>query len=94
MSLGGLAEGGQQAVVIAGPGGVPVRDVAEVIGRHLSVPVRSVTGTEAEGHFGFLARFITMDGPASSALTRERMGWQPVQPGLIPDLDKGHYFES
>ena len=59
-----------------------------------AVPARSVTGTEAEGHFGFLAHFITMDGPASSALTRERMAWQPVQPGLIPDLDKGHYFES
>lgn len=74
--------------------GVPVRDVAEVIGRHLSVPVRSVPGTEAEGHFGFLAHFITTDGPASSALTRKRTGWQPVQPGLIPDLDKGHYFEG
>jgi len=74
--------------------GVPVREVAEVIGRHLSVPVRSVPGTEAEAHFGFLAHFITMDGPASSALTRERTGWQPVQPGLIADLDKGHYFDA
>jgi nucleoside-diphosphate-sugar epimerase len=73
--------------------GVPVRDIAEVIGRHLSVPVRSVSGTEAEGYFGFLTHFVTMDGPASSALTRERTGWQPVQPGLIPDLDKGHYFD-
>jgi hypothetical protein len=59
----------------------------------LSVPVRSVPGTEAEAHFGFLAHFITLDGPASSALTRERTGWQPAQPGLIPDLDKGHYFD-
>ena len=74
--------------------GVPVREVAEVIGRHLSVPVTSVPGTEAEAHFGFLAHFITMDGPASSALTRERTGWQPVQPGLIADLDKGHYFDA
>ncbi|MFZ0193088.1 MAG: SDR family oxidoreductase [Streptosporangiaceae bacterium] len=73
--------------------GVPVRDIAEVIGRHLSVPVRSVTGPEAEGYFGFLTHFVTMDGPASSALTRERTGWQPIQPGLIPDLDKGHYFD-
>ena len=73
--------------------GVPVRDIAEVMGRHLSVPVTSVTGAGAEGHFGFLAHFITMDGPASSALTRERTSWQPVQPGLIPDLDKGHYFD-
>jgi nucleoside-diphosphate-sugar epimerase len=73
--------------------GVPVRDIAEVIGRHLSVPVRSLRGTEAEAHFGFLTHFVTMDGPASSTLTRERTGWQPVQPGLVPDLDKGHYFD-
>jgi nucleoside-diphosphate-sugar epimerase len=72
--------------------GVPVRDVAEVIGRHLSVPARSVPGSEADARFGFLAHFMTMDGPASSALTRAQTGWQPVQPGLIPDLDKGHYF--
>jgi nucleoside-diphosphate-sugar epimerase len=70
--------------------GVPVREIAEVIGRHLAVPVRSVPDS---GRFGFLAHFVTMDGPASSALTRERTGWQPVQPGLIPDLDKGHYFD-
>jgi nucleoside-diphosphate-sugar epimerase len=73
--------------------GVPVLDIAEVIGRHLSVPARSVPGSEADARFGFLAHFITMDGPASSALTREQTGWQPVQPGLIPDLDKGHYFD-
>src|SRR5580692_1220045 len=73
--------------------GVPVLDIAEVIGRHLSVPARSVPGSEADARFGFLAHFITMDGPASSVLTREQTGWQPVQPGLIPDLDKGHYFD-
>jgi nucleoside-diphosphate-sugar epimerase len=73
--------------------GVPVRDIAEVIGRHLSVPARSVPGSEADARFGFLAHFMTMDGPASSALTRAQTGWQPVQPGLIPDLDKGHYFD-
>ncbi len=65
-----------------------------VIGRHLSLPVTAVPSSEAEGHFGFLAHFITMDGPASSAPTRERTGWQPARPGLIPDLDKGHYFEG
>ena len=96
MGLGGLAEGGQQAVVIAGPGGqhhVARLDAVQRDRSHLSVPVRSVPGTEAEGNFGFLAHFITMDGPVSGALTRERTGWQPVQPGLIPDLDKGHYFD-
>ena len=41
-----------------------------------------------------LAHFVTLDAPASSALTRERLGWHPVQPALIPDIDKGHYFDS
>jgi nucleoside-diphosphate-sugar epimerase len=71
--------------------GVPIRDIAAVLGRHLDVPVVSVPREEA-GHFGFLAGFIGLDSPASSALTRELLGWEPTQPGLIEDLDKGHYF--
>jgi nucleoside-diphosphate-sugar epimerase len=74
--------------------GVPIRDVAEVIGRHLDVPVASIPAEQAAGHFTWLAGFIGLDAPASSALTRELMGWQPTQPGLIEDLDKGHYFEN
>jgi nucleoside-diphosphate-sugar epimerase len=74
--------------------GVPIRDVAEVIGRHLDVPVVSVPAGQAAEHFTWLGGFIGMDAPASSALTRELMGWQPAQPGLIEDLDKGHYFEN
>ena len=73
--------------------GVPIRDIAAVIGRHLDVPVVSVPRDEAE-HFGFLAGFIGLDSRASSALTRELLGWQPTQPGLIEDLDKGHYFDA
>jgi nucleoside-diphosphate-sugar epimerase len=73
--------------------GVPIRDVAEVIGRHLDVPLVSVPADQAAAHFTWLGGFIGMDAPASSALTRELMGWQPTQPGLIEDLDKGHYFE-
>ena len=74
--------------------GVPIRDVAEVIGRHLDVPVVSVPAEQAAEHFTWLGGFIGLDAPASSALTRELMGWQPAQPGLIEDLDKGHYFEN
>lgn len=72
--------------------GVPIRAVADVIGRHLGLPVRSVAPEEATEHFGWLGAFLGIDSPASSALTRELMDWQPAQPGLLDDLDKGHYF--
>jgi nucleoside-diphosphate-sugar epimerase len=72
--------------------GVPIRDVAEVIGRHLDVPVASVAPEDAPGHFTWLAGFLGLDVPASSALTRELLDWHPTHPGLIDDLDKGHYF--
>ena len=72
--------------------GVPIRSVAEVIGRHLDVPVASIAAEDAAGHFTWLARFIAIDSPASSTLPRELLGWQPTQPGLIDDLEKGHYF--
>jgi nucleoside-diphosphate-sugar epimerase len=71
-----------------GDEGVPTRDIAGVIGRHLNLPVASVPA----GDFGFLGHILAIDQPASSALTRELLGWRPVQPGLIDDLDKGHYF--
>ncbi len=74
--------------------GVPIREIAEVIGRHLNLPLMSVAPEDAAGHFSWLAGFIGLDAPASSALTRELMGWQPVQPGLIEDLDQGHYFRT
>jgi len=74
--------------------GVPIRDIAEVIGRHLDVPVVSVPADEASEHFGWLAGFLAADNPVSSALTRELLGWQPIHPGLVDDLDKGHYFHS
>ena len=74
--------------------GVPIREVAEVIGRHLDVPVASIAPEHAGEHFTWLAGFIGLDSPASSALTRELLGWQPTQPGLIDDLDQGHYFRE
>jgi hypothetical protein len=77
-----------------GDEGVPVREIAEVIGRHLNVPVISVAGDQAAEHFGFLGAFFAADLPASSALTQQMLGWHPVQPGLIADLEEGHYFEK
>ena len=74
--------------------GVPTREIAEVIGRQLNVPVVSKSGEEAVDHFGWIARFFGIDGPASSAQTQERLGWRPTQPGLISDLDHGRYFET
>jgi len=73
--------------------GVPTREIAEAIGRGLNVPVVSKSGEEAADHFGWIARFFSIDGPASSALTQRQLGWRPVQPGLIADLSAAHYFE-
>jgi nucleoside-diphosphate-sugar epimerase len=74
--------------------GVPIRDIAEVIGRHLDIPVVSISRDDAGEHFTWLAGFLGVDSPASSALTREWLGWQPTHPGLIEDLDEGHYFRN
>jgi nucleoside-diphosphate-sugar epimerase len=73
---------------------VPVREIAEVIGRHLKMPVNSVPHERTAEHFGWLAPFFSANAPASSALTQKRLGWRPVQPGLIADLDAGHYFNG
>jgi len=74
--------------------GVAVRDIAAVVGRHLGVPVVAVAPEDAAGHFTWLAQFLAADSPASSALTRELLGWKPTQAGLIDDLDQGHYFRT
>src|SRR5262249_13028287 len=68
--------------------GVPVRDIAGRIGRRLNLPTASVPAAD----FGFLGTVLAVDQPASSALTRELLGRRPAQPGLIEDLDEGHYF--
>jgi nucleoside-diphosphate-sugar epimerase len=73
--------------------GVPFRDIAGVIGRHLNVPVVSISGEEA-GHFGFLSVFASLDNPTSNVLTQKVLEWQPERPGLIEDLDEGHYFSE
>ena len=72
--------------------GVPFKEITEVIGRRLGVPVVSLTQEQAAEHFGWIARFAAMDMSASSARTRSALAWRPEQPGLIADLDQDHYF--
>src|SRR2546430_6587644 len=74
--------------------GVPTRAIAEAIGRGLDLPVVSVPADQASDHFGWIARFFGSDSPTSSSATRQLLGWNPIQPGLIADLDAGHYFEQ
>jgi nucleoside-diphosphate-sugar epimerase len=74
--------------------GIPTRQLAEVIGRRLNVPAVSKTPEEAAALLGFIGHVLAMDGTASSALTQERLGWQPTHPGLLQDLEQGHYFDT
>jgi nucleoside-diphosphate-sugar epimerase len=71
--------------------GVPVRDIAEVVSTGLNLPIVSLTPEEAPAHFGWLAMFAGLDLPASSAKTRELLGWQPTGPGLLEDLKAMDY---
>jgi nucleoside-diphosphate-sugar epimerase len=75
-----------------GDEGVSFRAIAEVIGRHLNVPVASIPPERASDHFGFLGPFVALDNPTSSRHTQALLGWQPTHAGLIEDLDEGHYF--
>src|SRR6201996_851217 len=72
-----------------GDEGVPVREIAEAIGRHLNRPAKSPPPTEFEG---MLVPLLSTDMPASSTITQELLGWKPTHPGLIEDIDQGHYF--
>lgn len=75
-----------------GDEGIPYREIAEAIGRNLGVPAASIPADEAMAHFGFLGMLIQLDNPTSSARTQEIMSWKAEHPGLIADLDEGHYF--
>ncbi|MBU9228634.1 SDR family oxidoreductase [Burkholderia multivorans] len=68
--------------------GIPMRDIAEAIGRALKVPVASLSAEEAPAHFGWLAAFAGHDLVASSEKTRKVLGWNPTGPGLIADLER------
>jgi nucleoside-diphosphate-sugar epimerase len=74
--------------------GVPFRQIAEVIGRDLNVPVVSRSLDEASNHFGWFAPFAALDNPTSSERTRTLLGWKPKEPGLISDLEHGRYFDA
>jgi nucleoside-diphosphate-sugar epimerase len=77
-----------------GDEGVPFRQIADAIGRHLDVPVRSVTAAEAAEHFAHLGALVAIDSPASAEITKQLVSWEPTGPSLIDDLDQGHYFRG
>jgi nucleoside-diphosphate-sugar epimerase len=74
--------------------GILFREIAEVIGKRLNIPVVSKSPEEAANHFGWFAHFAGLDCPASSKLTQERLGWRATQPGLISDVDHEYYFKN
>ena len=86
----GVADGIYHAV---GEEGVPMRQVIDVIGRALDVPVKSISKEQAADYYGPLAMFAGLDMPASSALTQQRMGWTPTGIGLIEDISQPGYFK-
>lgn len=77
-----------------GDEGVPFAEIAQSIGRHLGVPTKSLSADEAVAHFGHLGRFVGWGGPATAAITRDLLGWEPTGPTLLEDLDMGHYFKQ
>ena len=79
-----------------GDGAIPFREISEAIGSRLGLPAVSVPVDELvlPGYFGFLANIVTQTYPASNLITRRTLGWEPAQPGLLADLDNGHYFSA
>jgi nucleoside-diphosphate-sugar epimerase len=74
--------------------GVPFREIAEVIGRRLNVPIVSKSTEESSDHFGWISHFVRIDCPASSDETQKQLGWQPTHASLISDIDRPDYFED
>ena len=76
--------------------GIRFREIAEAIGSRLGLPAVSIPADVLmlPGYFGFLANLVTLDLPASNLITRQTLGWEPAQPGLLADLDNGHYFPA
>lgn len=72
--------------------GVPTRAIAEVIARHLALPLESIPAADAVNHFGWLGPLLSLDSASSSKLTQEQLDWHPSEAGLLADLDAGHYF--
>jgi nucleoside-diphosphate-sugar epimerase len=77
-----------------GDEGVPFREIAEAIGRHLGVPAVSLAPADAVDQFGHLGHFVALDSPATAVITQELLGWEPTGPSLIEDLDQDHYYRQ
>jgi nucleoside-diphosphate-sugar epimerase len=77
-----------------GDEGVPVREIAGAIGRHLALPMTGIAPETAFDHFGWLGAFFSLDVPASSVLTQGQLRWRPTHPGLLDDLELGQYFHG
>jgi nucleoside-diphosphate-sugar epimerase len=75
-----------------GDEGVPFREIADAMGRHLGLPTASISPDDAVDHFGFMGRFAGLDSPATAAITRGLLGWEPTGPSLIDDLEQDHYY--
>ena len=84
------AESGSRYNAVAEEG-IPVRQIAETLGRGLNLPTRSLSAEEAMAHFGFMGPFMGMDMPASSTITRQKLNWNPTGPTMISDLEQAKY---
>ena len=74
--------------------GIPFREIAGAMGRHLDIPTTSVASEDAPEHFGFMAHFVALDSPVTATITRELLGWEPTGPRLLEDLRQDHYYRS
>jgi hypothetical protein len=83
---------GTNGSIVSSPETANKPKIARVIGRQLQLPVVSLSAEDAGDHFGFLSRWVSADNPTSSTQTQELVGWRPQHPGLIRDLEEGHYF--
>jgi nucleoside-diphosphate-sugar epimerase len=77
-----------------GDEGVPFREIAEAMGRHLDLPTESVSPADAVEHFSHLGHFVGLDSPATAAITRELLAWEPTGPTLLEDLEQDHYYRQ
>jgi nucleoside-diphosphate-sugar epimerase len=74
--------------------GIPLREIAEAIGRNLEIPTASIPADAVQSHFGSAAFVVALDNPTRSTRTRELLNWEPTHPGLLADLDDVHYFAT
>ena len=77
-----------------GDEGVPFREIAQAMGRHLGLPTASIAPADAGAHFGYLGHFVALDSPATAAVTRELLAWEPTGPNLLEDLEQDHYYHQ